>query len=230
MNRKRNAERKRFATSAMIALPMTVALLFLMTRLILPSEQDSIVTRMIQNIELHRTIPPPDPAGILVFELPPPINAKPPIEANLTAAESIKPQTPEVFPGESAKEEGSAHIIDWWAEARKLTQESDEEEFKRWLLEQGYERYVTIMQGPLPITNSVRGTLPPSQEEATGYLNSYGDLEFKISENCVMQTQVSARLDMSDFARNLPMRVTCKSAPKVKYSFDRNERERPRPK
>ena len=89
------------------------------------------------------------------------------------------------------------------------------------MLEQGYERYVSIMQGPIPITNSVRGTLPPSQEDATGYLNSYGDLEFKISENCVMQTQVSARFDTSDFGRNLPMRVTCKGAAKKKYSFDR---------
>jgi hypothetical protein len=224
MNRKHSAEKIRFAVSAVIALPMTVALLFLMTRLILPSERDRIVTRMIQNIELHRAVLPPVLAGIQVFELPPPI------EVNLTAADSSQTQNQDVFTGESSIEEGPAHVIDWWAEARRLTQEADEEELKRWLLEQGFERYVTIMQGPLPITNSVQGTLPPSQEEATGYLNSYGDLEFKISENCVMQTQVSARLDMSDFARNLPMRVTCKSAPKVKYSFDRNERERLRPK
>jgi hypothetical protein len=225
MNRKHSAEKIRFAVSAVIALPMTVALLFLMTRLILPSERDRIVTRMIQNIELHRAVSPPVLAGIQVFELPPLIDVKPPIEVNLAAAESIQTQNQNVFSGASSIEEGPAHVIDWWAEARRLTQESDEEELKRWLLEQGYVRYVTIMQGPLPITNSVRGTLPPSQEEATGYLNSYGDLEFRISENCVIQTQVSARLDSSDFARHLPMRVMCKSAPKVKYSFDRNERE-----
>jgi hypothetical protein len=225
MNRKCSAGKIRFATSAVIALPMTVALIFLMTRLILPSERDRIVTRMIQNIEFHRSAGPPVPAGIQVFELPPQIEVKPPVEVDLIAAESIQPQNQDAVSSESSIEEGPAHVIDWWAEARRLTQESDEEELKRWLLEQGYERYVTIMQGPLPITNSVRGTLPPSQEEATGYLNSYGDLEFKISENCVMQTQVSARLDMSDFVRNLPMRVICKSAPKVRYSFDRNERE-----
>jgi len=222
MDRKRNAERLRFATSAMIALPMTVALLFLMTRLIVPTEQDSIVTRMIQNIELHRTVPPPVAAGIQVFEVPPPIDAKPPIETEQATEEQARTQ--EVFPAESV-EEAPARIIDWWAEARKLTQESDEEEFKRWLLEQGYARYVTIMQGALPITNGVRGTLPPSQEDKTGYLNIYGDLEFKISEICIMQTQVSARLDSSDFVRRLPMRVMCKSAPKIKYSFDRYERE-----
>ncbi len=224
MNRKRSAEQIRFAASAAIALQITVALLFLMTRLILPSERDRIVTHMIQNIEFHRAVPPPIQASVQVFELPPPIESMPPIKVNLTAAESIQPQSRGVFSDESSLEEGPAHVVDWWAEARRLTQESGEEEFKRWLLEQGYDRYVTIMQGPLPITNSVRGTLPPSQEETTGYLNSYGDLEFKISENCVMQTQVSARLDISDFAKNLPMRVMCNSAPKVKYSFERNER------
>ena len=226
MNRERTAGIRRFASSAVIALPMTVALLFLMTRLILPSEQDRIVTRMIQNIEFQRTVLPPDPAGIQVFELPPPIEDKrPPIELNLTAEGSNLPQNQNSFSDESFLEEGPAHVIDWWAEARRLTQESDEEALKRWLLEQGYDRYVSIMQGPLPITNSVRGTLPTTQEDATGYLNTYGDMEFKISENCVATTQVAARLDHSDLAKALPMRITCKSSPKQKFSFDRNDRE-----
>ncbi len=196
----------------MIALPMTVALLFLMTRLILPDEQDRIVARMIQRLELQRADSPPEPPGIQVFKLPPPGEDKAPVvKPNLTAASSV--------------EENPVHVIDWWAEARKLTEEFDEEELKRWLLEQGYDRYVSIMQGPLPITNSVRGTLPPTQEDITGYRNTYGDMELKISENCVLQTQVSARNDASDFARNLPMRVVCKSAPKVKLKFDRGARE-----
>ncbi len=108
MNRKRTAGIRRFASSAVIALSITVALLFLMTRLILPGEQDRIVTRMIRNIEFQRAVLPPDPAGIQVFELPPPIEA---------------------------------------------------------------------------------------------------------------------RHDISDFARNLPMRVVCKSAPKAKFSFDRDDRD-----
>jgi len=223
MNRTRNAVQRRFAASALIALPMTIALLFLMTRLILPGEQDRIISRMIQNIEFHRAIVPL-PAEIQVFQLPAPVEIKPPpIEVIPTPEESIQVQ--DQTSDASPKEDSPAHVIDWWAEARKLTQESGEEEFKRWMLEQGYVRYVSIMQGPLPITNSVRGTLPPSQEEITGYLNVYGDLEFKISENCVMQTQVSARLDMSDFVRNLPMIVTCKPARKVEYSFDRDDRK-----
>ncbi len=197
----------------MIAFLMTIALLFLMTRLILPNGEDRIVTRMIRNIEFERTVPTPEPAGIQFFELPPSINDKPPPgKPELAAENSTGYQIQDASSSESSAED-PAHIIDWWAEVRRLTQESDEEAFKKWLLEQGHDRYVSIMQGPIPIRNSVRGTLPPTQEEATGYRNIYGDLEFRISENCVIQTQVSARNDVSDFGRNLPMRVVCKSAP-----------------
>ena len=219
MDRKRTAGIRRFASSAVIAFSITVALLFLMTRLILPGEQDRIVTRMIRNIEFQRAVLPPNPAGIQVFELPPPI------EPRLTSEVSNRPQKQDSLSDESFVDAGPAHVIDWWAEARRLTQESDEEALKRWLLEQGFDRYVSIMQGPLPITNSVRGTLSPTQEDTTGYLNTYGDMEIKISKNCVLQTQVAARHDISDFAKNLPMRVVCKSAPKVKFSFDRDDRD-----
>ena len=215
---------RRYALSALIALPMTVALLFIMTRLILPSEQDRIVARMIKNIEFHRIVIPPDPVGIQIFKPPPPIEeTRPPVKPVSSVEDSNQNQ--ESPSDASSTDEGRAHLIDWWAEARRLTQESDDEALKRWLLEQGYEPYVSIMQGSLPITNSVRGTLPPSQEDVTGYLNNFGDMEIKISENCVMQTQVSSRLDMSDFVRNLPMRVMCKSASTVKYSFDRRKRD-----
>ena len=215
-----DAVQRRFLVSALIALPTTIILLFLMTRLILPGGKDPIVTRMIQNIEFLRADEAPLSAQIQVFELPVPVEIRPPpLELDLPLEDLG--EAPDQASDESANEENPAHVIDWWTEARRLTQEAGEEEFKRWMLEQGYERYVSIMQGPLPITNSVRGTLPPSQEDATGYMNSFGDLEFKISENCVMQTLVAARFDSSDFGRNLPMRVTCKGVAKKKYSFDR---------
>jgi hypothetical protein len=223
MNRTRSAAIRRFALSAAIALPLTVALIFLMTRLILPGEQDRVVSRMIQNIEFLRAQSVPAAAAIQVFERPLPIeDMAPPIEQRSVADGSAKTQNQTTVIDEGPTEDGSDHLIDWWAEARRLTQESDEDALKRWLLEQGFERYVSIMQGPFPITNSVRGELPPTQEDITGYLNNYGDLEFKISENCVMQTLVSVRLDISDFAESLPMRVTCKPPPKVKYSFERD--------
>jgi len=225
MSRTHTAVQRRFAASALIAFPLTIALLFLMTRLILPGDQDRIVTRMIWNIELQRAVPPPLATQIQVFELPVPVKVKPPpVDVTLPPEDSVQARNQDQTSDAHPPQDSPAHVIDWWAEARKLTQESGEEEFKRWMLEQGYDRYVTIMQGSFPTGNSVRGTLPPSQRDATGYLNSYGDLEFKISENCVMQTQVSARLDMSDFVRKLPMRVTCKAPTKVRYSFDRNDR------
>ena len=115
---------RRFASSAVIALLMTVALIYLMTRLILPTEQDRIVTRMIQNIEFQRAVLLPDPAGIQVFELPPPVEDKPlPIELNLTAEGSDQPQDQDRF-SDASSIEGPAHVIDWWAEARRLTQSS----------------------------------------------------------------------------------------------------------
>ena len=225
MNQMRRSGVRRFASSAVIALPVTVALLFLMTRLILPGEHDRIVTRMIQNIEFHRAARPPDPIGILVFELPQAIEViPPPTQANLSAEGSHQTQNKDTLSDESSEKGGRAHVIDWWAEARRVTQEFDEEALKRWLLEQGYERYVSIMQGPLPITNSVHATLPSTQEDATGYMNSFGDMEYKISENCVATTQVAARLDHSDFGKALPMRITCKSPSKQKFSFDRHDR------
>jgi len=197
-----------------------------MTRLILPGEHDRIVTRMIRNIEFQRAVRPPDPAGILVFQLPQLIEEKPPpTEPISTAEDSRQTQNSDTPPDGSSDKEGRARVIDWWAEARRLTQEADEDALKRWLLEQGYDRYVSIMQGPLPITNSVRANLPPTQDDATGYMNSYGDMEYKISENCVATTQVAARLDHSDFGRALPMRITCKSPSKRKYTFDRYDRE-----
>lgn len=226
MNRKRSTDVTRFALSAAIALPMTVALLFLMTRLILPSEQDRIVTRMIQNIEFHRTVRPPDPAGILVFALPQAIEENPPsTEPKLIAAESHQSDGKNTLSDENFEKVERARVIDWWAEARRLTQESNDEAFRRWLLEQGYDSYVSIMQGPIPITNSVGATPQPTQEDATGYLNGYGDLEYKISENCVATTQVAARFDQSDFGKALPMRVTCYAPSKQKFAFDRDDRE-----
>ncbi len=188
-----------------------MALLYLMTILILPGDQDRIVARMIQSIEFHRTDLPPDLTNTKIYRPPSPIEDNPlPVELTKIA--------------EDPAEDAPAHVIDWRAEVREITQESSEKAFKRWLLEQGHDRYVSIMQGPLPITNSVRGTPPPTQEDATGYLNSFGDLELIISENCVAQTQVAARHDVSDFTQKLLMRVDCKT-PKVKYSFDRHEHD-----
>lgn len=203
----------------MIALPVTVALLFVMTRLILPGERDHIVSRIIESIEFRRAERRPDPVNYQDYAppIPPVVNVARPSDPMPTTVVVTEQSAPTVVVGDKN--------IDWWAEARKLSQHADGETLERWLLEQGHERYATIMQGPLPITNSVQGQLPPTQEDATGYLNTFGDMEIKVSENCIAQTQVSARLDISDFSQKLPMRIICKSTTSEKFSFDRDELE-----
>lgn len=217
MDRERRSGLRRFASATLIAAPVTMALLFIMTRLILPRENDRIISRMIQDIEFVRSVRSPAVAEILVFKPP----QKP---AETTVEVPRKSQDITTAAEEFADESERAAVIDWWAQARALTQETDEGAFKRWLLEQGYDRYVSIMQGPVPITNSVHATLPDTQEDATGYMNSFGDMEYKINENCVATTQVAARFDHSDFAKNMPMRITCKPAAKQRFSFDRHWR------
>ena len=113
MDGRGSADTRRFALSAVIALPVAVALLFLMTRLILPGVQDRMITRMIQNIEFQRTIVPVEPETIEVFKLPLPVDPEPiPLEQEL-------PVEPPVF--DDATEDQPAHVIDWWAEARRLS-------------------------------------------------------------------------------------------------------------
>lgn len=215
--KRRDVGTRRFALSAMIALPVTVVLLFVMTQLILPGERDRVVSRIIQSIELQRAERRSDPLNHQVFNPPTPTVARipRPSDPRPTTSVETKSSAPNVV--------ADGKDIDWWDEARKLTQDADGESLERWLLEQGHERYVTIMQGPVPITNSVQGQLPPTQEDATGYLNTFGDMEIKVSENCIAQTQVSARLDISDFSQKLPMRIICKSTEQEEFSFDRDD-------
>ena len=222
MNRERSWGTGRFAASALIALPITVALLFLMTRLIVPSDHDPIVTRMIRDIEFQRTVRSIEPANSQTYMPSRSSNDEPMlIKPILLFARSENSSDPEERPTENLNAD-RVRVTDWWAEARRIARESDDATLQRWFLEQGHEKYASIMQGPLPITNSVYGTPAETQEDITGYLNTFGDMEIKISENCVAQTQVSGRLDISDFAEKLPMRIACKRRKKVHYSFDRD--------
>ncbi len=224
MFRKHSDALKRFISSAVIALPMTIALLFLMTQLILPGDRDPIVNRMIQDIEFRRSSTPLEIIRIPVFERPPkpklePLNVQEEIEAS-TAPTS---EASVVEASEESMQQGPEYGVEWWAHQKaKLLDEAEDEALQRWLLEQGHEKYVSLMQGPVPITNSVRATLDATQEDITGYMNTFGDKEIKVSEACVLQTLVSARLDISDFAKNLPMRAMCKLNTPKKYSFNRD--------
>lgn len=210
--------------SALFALPITLAVLFVMTRLILPGDRDPVVSRMIQNIEFQRAVERPVPPGVRSFRRPLRIDDRSAPKASVRTSANPSPVSE---PGDIAEDSPASNVrvraIDWWAEARGVAQDSNEEALQRWSLEQGHAKYVSVMQGPLPITNSVKAPLPKTQEDITGYMNTFGDMEIKISGNCVAQTQVSARLDISDFAKHLPMRIMCKHPKKIEYSFAREK-------
>jgi len=226
MYRKRRAGVRRFAVAAIVALLATVGLLFLMTRLILPREYHPIDARVFQKVDFERASQPLEEIDFPAFEIPQAIVKKwslPPVDPSARILHQI--ETKEIRTGGRLENRGRPRKFDWQREKRRLAQASDDAAFNRWLLEQGHERYGSIMQGPLPITNSVRAKLPPTQEDITGYMNIFGDKEYKIGENCVATTQVAARLDQSDFAKALPMIITCKPRRQKKHLFDRRGRE-----
>jgi hypothetical protein len=228
MNRKRRAGIRRYTVAAVIALPATVALFFLMTRLILSGEQDRdrSATRTIRSIEFQRAVKRVNEVDVPVFIQPQAIRKELQLtRSGSTAGRSHQSESEEPHWVGRTDKDDRAHEFDWQAEKSRLARELDDNAFERWLLEQGHERYATIMQGPLPITNSVHATSPPTQGDMTGYMNVFGDMEYEISENCVATTQVAARLDHSDFVKALPMVITCKPRLKQKFSLDRRDRD-----
>ena len=203
----------RWILACSVSLPITVALIFLMTRLILPGQDDPVVARMLFDLELRRA-----PREIDELRIP---ESRRLLSKRPSRPPPIRPHTP-IREGKSKTIEApQERHIDWQLMSQEAVLDGDEEKLKRWMIENGHSDYTTIMQGPLPITNSARATLPPSQEDATGYMNTYGDKEIKISKNCVAKSQVAGRLDISDFSEKLPMRIDCKSPAREKFTFER---------
>ncbi|MEJ2257205.1 MAG: hypothetical protein P8X98_09385, partial [Woeseiaceae bacterium] len=110
--------------------------------------------------------------------------------------------------GDDDRESSQSHSIDWWAQVRTAVRDADDADLDEWLQSQGYRRWVSVMQGPMP--TSGEPTTPSEQASVgTAYRNVYGDLEVRVSENCVIQIQ-SRLFDTSDFAKNIPPRIVCK--------------------
>ena len=220
MHPKLRVRAKRYALASLIALAMTVALLFLMTRLILPFEQDPQVIQAIRSIELHRLQRIPEPADIRILDRLPVVDVDPPPK---------RPETSAVPVGQSSEtdeaddpglaETPADHEIDWWAELRRQGETADEVAFRKWRQEQGYDPYVSIMQGALPITNPFVAEPSPIAPD-NGFQNVYGERELQVSANCFMQIPLLNH-DYSSFARNIPPYVYCKSSPKKRFSFER---------
>jgi hypothetical protein len=206
---------RRYSVASFAASLVTIAILFVMTQLISPVGGDPVVRQMLLKLEFHRSSPRDTESGIRVFELPP----KPEIRhaPDKPVDESDRPTRPERAEyNDDSIEAAQDHIIDWWAQARAVIQDLGDAEFEDWLESQGYEKYVSIMQGPMPTSSSP--TTPSRQDNAgSGYRNVYGDLEVAISENCVMQMRPRL-FDSSDFARNIPPLIVCKSTPRMDLS------------
>jgi hypothetical protein len=184
-----------------------------MTQLISPIGGDPDVRRMLLQLEFQRRPPPDVPSGIRVFELPP----KPETQrtSDSSTDERGLPERPErvEFGDDDVAQD---HVIDWWAQARAVIQDLGDAEFEEWLESQGYKKWVSVMQGPMPSSGD---PMMPTEKgnSGSGYRNVHGDLEVPISESCVMQMQ-SRPFDSSDFARNIPPRIVCKGTSKMDLS------------
>ncbi|MEO1246251.1 MAG: hypothetical protein AAFX56_11275 [Pseudomonadota bacterium] len=186
-----------------------------MTQLILPVGGDPVVREMLLQLESRRSSLPKTESGVRIFELPP----KPELRDNpdTPADQSAPPRRPQRAEySDDPVEATPERIIDWWAQARAVIQDQGDAEFEEWLELQGYKKYVSIMQGPMP--GSAGPTKPSGQERpGSDYENVYGDLVVPINENCVMQMRPRS-FDSSDFARNIPPRIVCKSDPGIGLS------------
>lgn len=211
----RNSLLRRYSVAGFAASLVTLAILFVMTELTSPIGGDPVVTQMLLELELQRNEPADSGGGVRVFKLPPTLQPQSTPDERVEKPE--RPKRPEqANVDEDPVEAERSRTIDWWAVAREVIKASGEAEFENWLEQQGYRKYVSIMQGPMP--GADRETAP-SALESTGsvYTNVYGDVEVPINENCVMQIR-PGNFDSSDFAQNIPPQIVCKTSPESRLS------------
>ena len=216
---------RRYILACLAALLVTAAVLLVMTHLILPVGGDPAVTRMLLELEFRRSSPPEVESGIRVFERPPEREVQDtPDKPEAERERSGRPERSEYAAAGNEEPIEAAHerSINWWAEARAVIEDLENEDYG--FAPHGRGKYVSIMQGPMP--GSGDPITPSSQDQArSGYTSVYGDLEVAIGENCVMQMR-SKPFDYSDFARNIPPLIVCKGAPETDLSRLGENRER----
>ena len=200
----RSSTLRRYSLAGLAALLVTIAMLFVMMQLISPAGDSPVVSKMLLELEFERRSPPD--TGVRVFELPPAAEIQSAPDG--PAERSDLPTRPERGEYDDEFEETERrHVIDWWTEARTVIKDIGEAEFEDWLETQGYKRSVPV--GP----RSRSGSEGSSGAAGSGYRSVYGDVELPVSENCVLQVR-PRHFDSSDFARNIPPLIVCKSAPK----------------
>ncbi len=219
---------RRYVLACVAALLVTIALLLVMTQLILPGDDDPVVTRMLLEWESRRSSPPEAERAVRVFERPPERETQDtPDDPEVESGRPRRPERAEYAAGSNEEpiEAAEERNTDWWAEARAVIEDLGDEEYENWLESLGRRRYVSIMQGPMPASGDPK--TPSSLGWAgAGYTSVYGDLEVAIGENCVMQMR-SRPFDYSDFAKNIPPLIVCKLAPETDFSGLDTKRRRP---
>lgn len=215
MTSDRNSILRRYLVACIVASAVTIIILFAMTQLVAPTGSDPDVEQMLLQLQFQRRPPPDTPSGIRVFELPPKPETRRASDSSLD--EERPPKRPE--PDEEDDEDVSVtreHVIDWWAEARAVVEDPGDGEFEEWLKSQGYRKWVSVMQGPMPTSGDPTAPSEPGSS-GSGYRNVYGELEVPISERCVMQMP-SKPFDSSDFATSIPPRIVCRETSRIDLS------------
>ena len=218
MHSDRLSSRQRYAAAGASAALVTALLLFVMTQLITPIGGDPAVERMLLELEIFR-LPPDAPTGIS--------DPEPTADA---ASES--PETETALPSRPERAEDDGGIdepetepeqepkpssgVDWWSQAQNVARSMGNEELEALLQSPGFEDWVSVMQGPMPSTGDVARAI---EEDAVWsfYWNVYGDIEIRVSKDCVLQIQ-SRPFDYSSFAKNIPPNILCKETPVIDVS------------
>ena len=208
----RNSMLQRYLVACVAASLATIAILFVMTQLISPIGGDPVVRRMLLQLDFQRRHAPVVPGRIRAIELPP----KPAIQPAPDRSRDEDDRPERVAYGQEPAEATNDTLIDWWAEAEAVIEDLDDAEFDDWLESRGYRKWVSVMQGPMP-TSGGPAMSPEEERSGYSYKNVYGELEFPISQNCVMQVP-SRPSDSSDFARNIPPRIVCKETKNMDLS------------
>ena len=209
----------RYAVASGFALLLTALLLILMTRLIMPLESDQVVATQPLELEFSPTIIPREEDPMRLFERP---DRPDPVEIpEIYIGEAREPIPLEELQDLDESDADPAEppsAIDLRARARSIIQDREDEKYQAWLAEQsGQQRYVSIMQGPIPRSDTPRASAEQGGGTGSHYRSVYGETEVTLGDNCVMQLR-STTFDYSDFASKLPAMIRCR-APRPKMDL-----------
>ena len=213
-----------------MAILPTVALLYVMTRLIVPEEGDQIVSEMIGAFELRQVPRLVDTAiRLREMELEELREFRPLKRSDFVPDESQESgESDGEAPGEPKQATDRTYNlnrqsgVDWWQQVQNYIDEMSEEDLRQWRLTNGYDNYVSVMQGSIPSSPYPEAPRVTADPIGTGYSGSSGKTEIRISENCIAEVDNSALAGVNPGMR-IPNRVDCK---RQRFAFDGDDLNR----